>query len=193
MLFISEELDGPWQATPGQHAHQALLAQRTHQTREGHRGEMVEHRAQLQTEAAVCRQQDIAGHFWSHRAVPQDEVRQYSEHRSACGALKTPDGEPAQPDPDVMRVTGQTPTSATGRLVFQLQAEGEEEGEETLEKRLTVSQQAAIGGFVVKIDGDSPVFASLAGCGSHSHPQVRWSMQLVTKGEGNASPFQEDQ
>jgi hypothetical protein len=52
--------------------------------------------------------------------------------------------------------------------------------------------QALIGGFVVKIDGNSPVFARLAGCGSHSHPQVRWSMQLVTKGEGNASLLQED-
>ena len=41
-----------------------------------------------------------------------------------------------------MRVTGQTPTSTTGRLGFQLQAEGEEEGEDTLEKRLTISQQA---------------------------------------------------
>jgi hypothetical protein len=30
------------------------------------------------------------------------------------------------------------------------------------------------------------------GCGSHGHPQVRWSMQLVTKDEGNASQFQED-
>jgi hypothetical protein len=44
----------------------------------------------------------------------------------------------------------------------------------------------------VKIDSDGPVFTSLAGCGSHGHPRVRWSMQLVTKDEDNAAPLQED-
>jgi len=105
------------------------------------------------------RQQGIAGHLWSHRAVPQDEVGQDREYRFAPRTLDTPDGETAQPDPDVMRVTGQTPTPATGRLVFELKAEGEEEGEDTLEKRLPVSQQAAVGGFVSKINGDSAVFS----------------------------------
>jgi hypothetical protein len=80
-------------------------------------------------------------------------------NRFAPRTLNTPDGETAQPDPDVMRVTGQTPTPATGRLVFELKTEGEEEGEETLEKRLPVSQQAAVGGFVSKINGDSAVFS----------------------------------
>jgi hypothetical protein len=32
----------------------------------------------------------------------------------------------------------------------------------------------------------------LALMGSHSHPQVRWSMQLVTQDDGKASPFQEE-
>jgi hypothetical protein len=58
-----------------------------------------------------------------------------------------------------MRVACQTPTPATGRLVFQLKAKGEEEGEDTLEKRLPVSKQAAVGGFVSKINGDSAVFS----------------------------------
>ena len=104
-------------------------------------------------------QQGIAGHLGSHRAVPQDEVGQDREYRFAPRTLDTPDGETAQPDPDVMRVMGQTPTPATGRLVFELKAEGEDEGEDTLEKRLPVSQQAAVGGFVSKINGDSAVFS----------------------------------
>ncbi|HSX79925.1 MAG TPA: hypothetical protein VLQ80_15300 [Candidatus Saccharimonadia bacterium] len=37
VLLIGEEIDGQRQATPGQHAHQALVTQRTHQTIEGHR------------------------------------------------------------------------------------------------------------------------------------------------------------
>src|SRR6266446_3531257 len=57
-------------------------------------------------------------------AVTQDEVRQDGEDGFTCRTLDTPDGETAQPDPDVMRVTGQTPTATTGRLVFQLQAKG---------------------------------------------------------------------
>jgi hypothetical protein len=76
--------------------------------------------------------------------------------------------------------------------VFPLKAEGHDEGEDTFEERLAIVKQLHVGRFVLKIDGDGPVFASLAGCGSHGHPQVRWSMQLVTKGEGNASLFQED-
>jgi hypothetical protein len=79
MLLIGEKIDGQWQATPGQHAHQALLPQRTHQTIEGHRGDMVENRAPLQTQATVCGQQRVASHFRSHLAVAQDEVREHRE------------------------------------------------------------------------------------------------------------------
>ena len=97
-------------------------------------------------------QQGIAGHLWSHRTVTQDKVGQDGEDSFTRRTLDTPDGETTQPDPDVMRVAGQTPTPATGRLVFELKAEGEDEGEDTLEKRLPVSQQAAVCGFVSKIN-----------------------------------------
>jgi hypothetical protein len=76
--------------------------------------------------------------------------------------------------------------------MFQLKAEGHDEGEDTFEERLAIVKQLHVGHFVLKIDSDGPVITSLAGCGSHGHPQVRWSMQLMTKGEGNASLFQED-
>jgi hypothetical protein len=76
--------------------------------------------------------------------------------------------------------------------VLQLQAEGQHEGEDTCEKRLPIAQELKGGGVVLKLDGDGPVFAGLAGRVAHGHPQVRWSMQWVTKGEGNASLFQED-
>src|SRR5215211_6355397 len=92
MLLISEEIDGQWQATPGQHAHQALLPQRTHQTIEGHRGDMIEDRAPLQTQATVCGQQRVASRFRSHLAVAQDEVREHSEYRFTRRALYPPDG-----------------------------------------------------------------------------------------------------
>jgi hypothetical protein len=91
-----------------------------------------------------------------------------------------------------MRVAGQAPATATARRVFELQAKGEETGEYAFDKRLAVAKQLYVARFVLKIDGDGPVFAGLAGCGLHGHPQVRWSRQLVTKDEGNVSQFQED-
>ena len=35
-----------------------------------------------------------------------NKVREHGEHRSACGALDTPDGEATQTDSEVMRMTG---------------------------------------------------------------------------------------
>ena len=69
-----------------------------------------------------------------------------------------------QTDAHVMGVAGQAPAPATGRLVGELKAQGQHEGEDTLEKRLAVSQQAEIGGFVSKIGSDSAVMSRLCGC-----------------------------
>ena len=117
VLLIGQEIDGQRQPTPGQHRHQTLVAERTDQAIEGHGRDMVEDRAQLQTEAAMGGQQGIAGHLRAHLAIAQDEVREDREHRSARGALETPDGEPTQTDTDIMGVARQAPAAATGRLV----------------------------------------------------------------------------
>src|SRR5713101_6976504 len=122
MLLIGEEIDGQWQATPGQHAHQALLTQRTNQTIEGHRGDMVEDRAQLQTEAAMGGQQRITSHLGSHLTIAQDEVGEDREYGAARGALETPDGNPTQTDTSVMGVTCEASAAATGCLVSELKA-----------------------------------------------------------------------
>src|SRR5712691_8941501 len=127
-----------------------------------------------------------------HLVITQDEVGQDGEHRTTRGAMDAPDDDSTQANTDIMGVARQAPATATGGLVFELKAKGQEKGEHAFDKRLAVTQQLIVGRFVVKIDGNGPVVAGLAGCGSHGHPQVRWSMQLVTKDEGNASPFQED-
>jgi hypothetical protein len=46
-------------------------------------------------------------------------------------------------------------------------AEGEEKGEDAFDKRLTVAKEPKIGGFVLKIDSDGPIFTGLACGGSH--------------------------
>jgi hypothetical protein len=75
-----------------------------------------------------------------------------------------------------MGVARQAPAPITGRPVLQLEAEGQQEGEDALEKHLAVAQQLKVRGFVSKIDSDGPVVTGLAGCVSHSHPQVIWLM-----------------
>ena len=114
--------------------------------------------------------QGIAGHVRPHRAVAQDEVRQDGEDRLAGGALDAPDSEPSQANTDLMGVARQASPSATGRLVLELKAKRQHEGEDTLEKGLAITKQRQGGRFVPEIDGDSPVFAGLASGVAHGLP-----------------------
>ena len=104
-------------------------------------------------------QQGIAGHLRSHLAIAQDEVRQDREHRFARRTLDTPDGDPTQADAHIMGVARQAPASATGRLMCELKAEGQDEGQHTFEKRLAIIKELKVGRFILKIDGDGTVFA----------------------------------
>jgi len=103
-------------------------------------------------------------------AIAQDEVGEHREDRFARRALDAPDGDPTQPDTRIMRMACQAPSPATGRLVLELKTEGEKERQDTFEKRLAVAKQLKVGRFVLKIHGDGPVFAGLAGGGSHGSP-----------------------
>ena len=80
MLFVGHEIGGQGQLTPGEHCDQALVTKRTDHAIEGHRGDMADHRAQLQTEAAMGRQQGIASDLRSHLAITQDEMWQDRKH-----------------------------------------------------------------------------------------------------------------
>ena len=110
-------------------------------------------------------QHGVAGHLRLHLAIGQDEMREDREHRVARGALETPNGDPTKPDPHVMRVARQAPSRATGCLVFELKAEGEEKRDHELEKRLAIAKQMSVGRFMRKIDGDGAVFSGrFGGC-----------------------------
>jgi hypothetical protein len=56
-----------------------------------------------------------------------------------------------------MGVACQTPASVTGAFVFELQADGQEEGQYPFEKRLSIAKQVIVGRFIVEIDGDGAV------------------------------------
>jgi hypothetical protein len=69
-----------------------------------------------------------------------------------------------------MGVARQAPTAATGRLVRELKAEGQEKGKDTFDKRLAVAKELKIGRLVLKINGDRPVVAGRFGRGAHVLP-----------------------
>jgi hypothetical protein len=121
-------------------------------------------RRQRQTETAMGRQQGIAGHLRSQRAIPQDEVRQDGEHCSTPRTLETPDGDSAEVDSDVMGVVCQVPPAVTGALVDELKADGQNDSQHPFEKRLAITKQVRVGRFIVEIDSDRAVVPPLRGC-----------------------------
>src|SRR5215467_5408814 len=90
-----------------------------------------------------------------------------------------------------MGVARQAPSSAAGRLVFQLKTQGHYEGQDTFEKRLAIAKQLEVGRFAPEIDGDSTVFAGLAGSVAHGHPSVIRSRKLRGHNRGNALQSQD--
>jgi hypothetical protein len=103
---------------------------------------MTDDCAEFQTQSSLRRQQGIAVCFRAHRPIAQDEMREDREHRATCGALETPDGDATETDTEIMRVPRQASSSATGRLMFQLKAKGQEKGEDTFEKCRAISRES---------------------------------------------------
>src|SRR5215813_371119 len=157
VLLIRQDIHREQQPTPGEHRDETVVAERTDETRERHRREMIEHRTPLQAQAAMGRQQGIARDLRSHLAIAQDEMGQDGEHRTTRGALDPPDGDSTQTDTHIMRVARQAPTAVTGRLVDELKAKRQHEGENTLEKRLPIAQQMKVPCGSPKFGGTSQI------------------------------------
>jgi hypothetical protein len=109
-------------------------------------------------------EEDLTGFLRGHQAIAQDEVREDGEHRAARRALKPPDEDATKTDTEVMGMTRQASSTATGCRVLQLEAYGEEEGTHELEKCLAIVKQANVGGFILEINGDGAVVPRLCGC-----------------------------
>ena len=88
-------------------------------------------------------------------------------------------------------MAGQAPAAATGHLVFQLKAQSQEEGEHELEERLAIVKQLKVRRFMLKIDGDGPVFSCRLGGLAHLSPPLRWSLALMRHHGGNVLKYQE--
>jgi hypothetical protein len=188
MLCIGQDLRGQGQTTPGAHHDQTLRANRTAQARAGHRRARADDRAPLHTAAAVSGQQRMAGARRAHRAVTQDDVRQDRDHRLARRTLDTPDGEPTQPDTDIMGVAWQPPAAATGGLLGELKPAGQDERSHPFDQGLAVAKPLHVGRFVLEMAGEGPVVSRRVGrCapGAPPGPQVssvdetRWGSRVA--------------
>ena len=125
-------------------------------------------------------QQRIASHLRAHLTVPQDKVRQHREDRFAPRALDTPDGEPTQPETGIVGVAGQAPALAAAGLVGELKANREDTGKHAFDKRLAIAKQLIVERFILKINGDGPVFTGRFGWAWYVSPPV----QMVFTADG---------
>src|SRR5687768_4780749 len=86
-------------------------------------------------------------------------MRQHGKNGFAARALKAPDGETTEPNPDIMGVASETTTAVTGRFVGELKPQREDEGQNKLDKRFAIVEQLEVGGFIMEIDGEGTVLA----------------------------------
>ena len=70
-----------------------------------------------------------------------------------------------------------------------LKAQGQDESDHQFDKGIAVVKQLQVLDFFSKIDGDSPVFTGRA-MFRMGHPQIRWSVSLMTQDEGNPAQIQ---
>ena len=69
-----------------------------------------------------------------------------------------------------MGMARQAPTAATGRLVGELKAEGQDEGQHTFEKCFPIAKQLAVRRFAPEINGDGAVFSRRLSHYAHVSP-----------------------
>jgi hypothetical protein len=85
-----------------------------------------------------------------------------------------------------MGVACQASATATGRLVCEPKVQGQDAGEHAFDKRLAVAKQLRVCRFVVKIDGDSLVFAGLTGLVLPGMPSGHWVFAVYDTLGGNS-------
>jgi hypothetical protein len=87
----------------------------------------------------------------------------------------------------MMRVAGQAP-AATGRLMLEVKAKGEEKGEDEFDKDLAVVKELKVGRFIVEIDGNGAVLPYLCGSCAHMLPpdhqvasavEIQWGQHIA--------------
>src|SRR5262245_60971832 len=151
---------------------------------------MADGRTPLQTEATVGGHQGLPRHIGTHAAITQHKMRQDREDRFAARALHAPDGETAETEPSVVGMAGEAATIVTGRFMVELKAQGKDEGEDKLDKRLAIADHLEVGGWVLEIDGDGAVLACRFGGLCHvSFPSRQWWVRM-RHGGGNMLKWQ---
>src|SRR4029450_11840395 len=110
----------------------------------------------------------------------------------ASGALNAPNSETAEPHAGIMGVASHRAAAVTGRLVFELEADGEDEGEDELDERLGIAKELCVSGLIVEIDGEGAVLAWCFGCLCHVSSPWGWQLVRMRHGAGNVLKDQAD-
>ena len=69
-----------------------------------------------------------------------------------------------------MGVARQAPTATTAGLVCELKAQGEDKGQDELDKCLAIVNQLKVSGLIIKVDGNRAVLSFRFGYLSHVSP-----------------------
>jgi hypothetical protein len=107
----------------------------------------------------------------------------------ASRTLNAPNGQTAEPNAGIMRVAGQT-AAVTGRFVDELKTQGEDEGEDKLDKCLAIVNELQVGGWILKIDGNRAVLPRRFGGLSHVSSPLKSRRVWMRHREGNVLKWQ---
>jgi hypothetical protein len=88
-------------------------------------------------------------------------MRQNRKNRLAMRTLNAPNRQIIESNPCIMRVPGQGKSHGAILSMFQLKANGDDKGNDKLDKGLAVSDKMQVSLLVFKVYGDCPVMPEL--------------------------------
>ena len=89
-----------------------------------------------------------------------------------------------------MGVARQAPAAATRGFVCELKAQGEDKGQDELDKCLAIVNQLKVSGLIIKIDGNRVVLSCCFDGLGHVSSLVKWLFCLMTHHGDNLLKFQ---
>jgi hypothetical protein len=143
--------------------HQAVATERTDQPIHRHRRDIVQDGTEFQAQPTMRGEEDVPGHVGSHGPVAQDKMGQHGEDRLAYRTLQAPDRDPAESDTHIVRVACQTKAARTRGFMPELEASGQDESNNKVEKGFALVQQTKVGSLVVKIDNNGALLSDTRG------------------------------
>jgi hypothetical protein len=91
-----------------------------------------------------------------------------------------------------MGMAGEAATTVTGRLMVELKAQREDEGQDELDKRLAIAQEFCVGNLIVEVDGHGAVLSGRFSDLGHVASPCGWPSVWIRHGEADVLKNQAD-